>query len=226
MSPDVKYWVLDYVAIQKNKNCAYMYTLRRVKAMCPALFGEIDLTTYSEGGVVVMDARAQGPSAADRPAKCPDAGLALISDVCAKVTPSIPANVAVTALIDAAWSSKLDQRQQIMVMRIRQAIQLELPQTFAEAQAVSITDDEKLDFRENFSRKTRCWQRLFKIPDEKVIIHDESSVRLRPFAPFPKPTTAHRKQLHFRWCPPGGWFSHFFFSRTRRSQPQKATPSP
>ena len=100
-----------------------------------------------------MDPRAQGPSAADRPAKRPDAGLALISDVCAKVTPGIPANVAVKALIDAAWSSRLDQRQQIMVMRIRQAIQPELPQTFAEAQAVSITDDEKLDFRREFLKE-------------------------------------------------------------------------
>ena len=67
----------------------------------------------------------------------------------------------------------------------------ELPQTFAEAQAVSSTDDEKLDFRGNFSRKTRCWQRPFKIPDEKVIIHDESTVRLRPLRRFqsrPPPT--------------------------------------
>ena len=59
------------------------------------------------------------------------------------------------------------------------------------AQAVSSTDDEKLDFHGNFSWKTRCWQRLFKIPDEKVIIHDESSVRLRPLRRFqsrPPPT--------------------------------------
>ena len=78
-----------------------------------------------------------------------------------------------------------------MIRRIRQAIQLELPQTCAKAQAVSFTDDEKLDFRANFTRKTRCWQRLFKIPEEKVIIHDESSVRLRPLRRFqsrPPPT--------------------------------------
>ena len=138
-----------------------------------------------------MDPRAQGPTAADRPAKRPDAGLELISDVCAKVTSGIPGNVAVKALVDAAWSSRLDQRQQIMVMRIRQAIQRKLPQTLTEAQAVSFTDDEKLDLRRNFSKKTRCWQRLFKIPDEKVIIHDETSVRLRPLRRFhsrPPPT--------------------------------------